>query len=62
LHSCAGKGLAYLSLRTAISAIVQNFDVEIVSEEAARKFGEGWEDTYVISLPPLPLRFTPRAK
>lgn len=34
LHHCAGKDMALLTLRTAMSTIVQNFDITIAPEES----------------------------
>lgn len=45
-----------------MSAIVQNFDVELVPGEQAENFDEGFVDVFMISLPQLKLRFVPRTK
>ncbi|KAF2730514.1 cytochrome P450 [Polyplosphaeria fusca] len=60
-HSCVGKNLAYLSLRTSLSLIMLNFDVGLALEESGRDFINGALDTVVLMLPPLRLVFTPRA-
>jgi len=62
LHNCAGKGLAFLTLRTVVSAIVQNFDIGFVPGETMEDFDEKFLDTFMIALPQLKLCFTPRAK
>ncbi|KAF2689772.1 cytochrome P450 67 [Lentithecium fluviatile CBS 122367] len=61
LHSCAGKNLAYLTLRTVVSAIMLNFDVEFAPGETGEAFDK-FVDNFIMSLPPLKLRFGPRCK
>jgi hypothetical protein len=51
-----------LTLRSVLSAIVQNFDVGFVPGETNEDFGEQFLDTFIITLPSLTLRLTPRAK
>ncbi|KAH6619026.1 cytochrome P450 67 [Boeremia exigua] len=63
LHHCAGKEVAYLTLRTAISAIVQNFDVTFApeeSEESIKAFDERFLSSMLMTLRPLHLVFTER--
>ena len=45
-----------------MSAIAQNFDVAFEPGHATHDFDKNFSDSYVISLPPLALRFTPRVK
>lgn len=62
MHACAGKNLAFLSLRTAVSAIVQNFVVDFAPGETGEEFDERFRDTFLMTLLPLQLQFTPRAE
>ncbi|KAF3038407.1 hypothetical protein E8E11_005959 [Didymella keratinophila] len=59
-YSCPGKNLAQLSLRIALSTIVQNFDISFSPEETGEKFDKEVLDTFTVTLPPLKLRFQPR--
>lgn len=59
-YGCPGKHLANMSLRIAISAIVQNFEVSFGLGEDGRKFEEETLDTFTVTLPPLQLKFEPR--
>ncbi|KAF2866056.1 cytochrome P450 [Massariosphaeria phaeospora] len=61
-HNCIGKNLAYLSLRTSLSAIVLNFEVSLAEGETGEVFDTGFADTLLLTLPPLKLMFTPREK
>lgn len=40
--------MAYVILRTAVSAIVQNFDVEFVPGETPEDFDEQFIDTFLL--------------
>lgn len=65
LHRCAGKDLAYLTLRTALSAIVQNFDVGFSGEESEgslRAFDERFLSSLLMTLRPLRLVFRTRER
>ncbi|KAF3044325.1 hypothetical protein E8E12_007952 [Didymella heteroderae] len=59
-YSCPGKNLAQLSLRIALSTIVQNFDVSFAPGETGEKFDREVLDTFTVTLPPLQLQFQPR--
>lgn len=59
-YSCPGKNLAQLSLRIALSTIVQNFNISFAPGETGEKFDNGMLDTFTVTLPPLHLRFEPR--
>jgi cytochrome P450 len=59
-HACAGKGLAYMILRTSLSLIVQNFDVAFAPGETGETFDKEFLDTFLLALPPLKLVFTSR--
>ena len=61
MHACAGKNLAYLTMRTAISAIVQNFDITFAPGETGEKFDGDYLGQFVMMLRPLQLVFTPRS-
>jgi cytochrome P450 len=63
LHHCAGRDVAYLTLRTAISAIMQNFDVTFApeeSEETKSAFDSQFLSAVLMTLRPLHLVFTAR--
>ena len=65
LHHCAGKDVAYLTLRTAISAIVQNFDVRFAAEEneeSKKAFDERFLSSMLMTPRPVHLIFTVREK
>lgn len=59
-YSCPGKNLAQLSLRIALSTIVQNFDISFAPGETGEKFDKEVLDTFTVTLPPLQLQFKPR--
>ncbi|KAF1347461.1 putative benzoate 4-monooxygenase cytochrome P450 [Lizonia empirigonia] len=59
-YSCPGKNLAQLSLRIALSTIVQNFDISFAPGETGEKFDKEMLDTFTVTLPPLQLQFNPR--
>lgn len=58
-YSCPGKNLAYMSLRVALSTLVQKFDISFAAGETGTDFENNALDTFVITLPPLHLTFTP---
>jgi cytochrome P450 len=60
-YNCPGKNLAQLSLRIALSAIVQNFEVCFAQGENGEKFEKDTLDTFTVTLPELYLDFKPRA-
>jgi cytochrome P450 len=62
MHTCAGKSLAYLTLRTAISALVQNFDIDFAPGETGEKFDEKFLASLMMALRPIMLTFTPVAQ
>ncbi|KAL1592404.1 hypothetical protein SLS59_009757 [Nothophoma quercina] len=59
-YSCPGKNLAQLSLRVALSTIVQNFDITFAPGETGEAFDKEMLDTFTVTLPPLQLQFSPR--
>ncbi|KAF1851981.1 cytochrome P450 67 [Cucurbitaria berberidis CBS 394.84] len=59
MHSCAGKNLAYLTLRIALSAIVQNFEIPFAPGETGEKFDGNYLSSLMMTLRPLKLVFTP---
>jgi cytochrome P450 len=61
MHACAGKSLAYMTLRTAISALVQNFDIDFAPDETGEKFDGDFLASFMMVLRPLNLIFTPRS-
>ncbi|KAJ0114720.1 hypothetical protein J7T55_004964 [Diaporthe amygdali] len=58
-YSCPGKNFAYMSLRIALSILVQNFDISFSPGENGYSFENNALDCFVITLPPLHLNFTP---
>ncbi|KAF1962854.1 cytochrome P450 67 [Byssothecium circinans] len=60
LHSCIGKNLAFLSLRTAISLLVMEFDIELAEGESGEEFDKGFDDVFLMTLKPLRLKLTAR--
>jgi cytochrome P450 len=59
-YSCPGKNLAQLSLRIALSTIVQNFDISFAPGETGEAFDKEVLDTFTVTLPPLHLEFKAR--
>ncbi|KAH7117023.1 cytochrome P450 67 [Dendryphion nanum] len=57
-HMCPGNNLAYTSLRSSVSAIFLNFEVDFAEEETGNDFDEEFQDSALILLPPLKLIFT----
>lgn len=55
---CPGNNLAYTSLRSSVSAIFLNFEVDFAEEETGNDFDEEFQDSALILLPPLKLIFT----
>jgi hypothetical protein len=51
-----------MSMRTAISSIAQQFDIEFAPGETGEQFDTGGKDAFTTVLPPLNLVFTPRKK
>lgn len=49
-----------LSLRTSISSIAQQFDIEFAPGETGNEFLAEAKDTFTTALPPLRLCFSPR--
>lgn len=58
-YSCPGKNLAYLSLRIALSTLVQNFEISFAEGEDGTAFEKEALDTFVVTLTPLHIVFTP---
>jgi cytochrome P450 len=61
MHACAGKGLAYMTLRIAISALVQNFEFNFAPGEPGEKFDGEFLASFMMVLRPLKLIFTPKS-
>lgn len=59
-YTCPGRHLALMELSMAISRIAMRYDLAFVSAEEADKFDNGSMDTFLMSLPPLSITFTPR--
>ncbi|KAH8647268.1 cytochrome P450 [Xylariales sp. PMI_506] len=59
-YICPGKNLARISIRAALSMILLTFDVSFAPGENGEVFDNEVLDTFVITLPPLMLCFTPR--
>ncbi|KAI2613387.1 putative benzoate 4-monooxygenase cytochrome P450 [Hypoxylon sp. NC1633] len=59
-YGCAGKNLAMMSLRIALSRIVQHFDVALAPGETGEAFDKEAKDTFTIFLKPVMLEFSPR--
>ncbi|KAJ1325421.1 cytochrome P450 family 628 [Microdochium nivale] len=59
-YICPGRYLARHSVRAALSVILLNFDVSFAPGETGEAFDKDMLDTFVITLAPLNLRFTPR--
>lgn len=49
-----------MTVRIALSSIVQEFDVSFAPGETGEKFDKEAMDTFTTTLPPLFLQFTPR--
>ncbi|KAK8086189.1 hypothetical protein PG994_001163 [Apiospora phragmitis] len=56
--SCPGKNLALMTLRIALSVILQNFKVDFAPGETGVEFDNEAKDTFTTTLPPLKLQFT----
>lgn len=61
-YGCIGKGLALMELRTIVTLLVTQFDVEFAPGEDGRAFIEESKDVFTIALADLNLRFTPRKR
>ncbi|KAI1481739.1 cytochrome P450 [Daldinia eschscholtzii] len=59
-YGCIGKHLAMMTLRIALSRIVQHFDVAFAAGETGEMFDKGAQDIFTTSLKPLVLQFSPR--
>lgn len=59
-YACPGKNLAMLSLRTSVSSIAMNFNVDFAEGETGETFDKEALDTFTTTLPPLHLKFTSR--
>ncbi|KAF8917303.1 cytochrome P450 67 [Mucidula mucida] len=57
--SCIGKTLARMEMRTVISKLVMNFDIELADEEVERTFERDTKDMFTLYLPELRLRLVP---
>ncbi|KXJ88976.1 cytochrome P450 [Microdochium bolleyi] len=61
-YICPGRYLARHIVRAALSTILLNFDVSFGPGETGEAFDKDMLDTFVITLPPLSLCFTPRGE
>lgn len=61
-YSCPGKNLAMVNLRMSIAAILLTFDISFAPGEDGVSFDKDGLDTFVVTLPPLHLRFEPRVR
>jgi len=59
-HSCVGKQLALLSLRTAVSRLVEHFDIRFAEGETGERLLRDTRDLFTVELAPLKLVFTRR--
>ncbi|KAI5857444.1 putative benzoate 4-monooxygenase cytochrome P450 [Durotheca rogersii] len=59
--ACPGKNLAMMALRIAISRIAQSFDISFAPGETGEEFDTEELESFITKLPPLKLRFLPRA-
>ncbi|ROW01204.1 hypothetical protein VSDG_02711 [Cytospora chrysosperma] len=58
-YTCPGKNVANLALRIALAMLVQKFDISFAPGEDGEAFVKDSLDTFVVTLPPLHLQFTP---
>ncbi|KAF9639897.1 hypothetical protein BFW01_g11703 [Lasiodiplodia theobromae] len=58
--NCAGKQLAKLELRMFLSRVALNFDISYAPGETGEYFEKNQQDTFTLTLPPLPLMFKSR--
>ncbi|KAF2736158.1 cytochrome P450 [Polyplosphaeria fusca] len=58
-HLCAGKHMAYMSMRIALSKLVMEFDVKFAPGEDGIAFYTQESETFSTLVPPLQLKFTP---
>lgn len=59
-HLCAGKTMAYISMRAVLSKLVMAFDVAFAPGEDGVIFDTQELETFSTVVPPLQLTFTPR--
>jgi cytochrome P450 len=59
-YSCPGKNLAIMSLRIAVSTVMQRFRVGFAKGESGEKFDKEAMDTFTTTLPPLQVEFQRR--
>ncbi|KAF3056243.1 Tryprostatin B 6-hydroxylase [Daldinia childiae] len=59
-YSCPGKNLALMTLRIAISSLVQHFDITFAAGETGEIFDTEAQDVFTTHLEPLNLQFSPR--
>lgn len=59
-HACAGKTMAYISMRTALSKLLLEYEVSFAPGEDGVAFDTQELETFSTVLPPLQLQFTPR--
>jgi cytochrome P450 len=62
VYKCPGDKLAMMSMRIAISSIVQQFDVKLAAGETGEAFEKERKDAFTTVLSPLKLEFVPRDK
>jgi hypothetical protein len=61
-YNCVGRNLAFLTLRTSISRIVQNFDITFAPGETGERFDQDALETLTTTLPPVMVQFTARVR
>ncbi|KAF2650048.1 monooxygenase [Lophiostoma macrostomum CBS 122681] len=62
VYKCVGDKMAMISMRIAISSIVQQFDLRLASGETGEAFDKERKDAFTTVLKPLQLLFVPRKK
>lgn len=62
IYKCPGSVLAMMSMRTAISSIVQQFDIKFAPGETGELFDKDRKDVFTTVLHPLQLEFTLRSE
>lgn len=60
LHTCPGKNLAWMSMRTTLSKIAQHFDLSFGPGESGDHFDTEALDCFTMAVTPLMVRFTSR--
>lgn len=58
-YTCPGKNVANMSLRIALAKLVLKYDISFAPGEDGEAFVKDSLDTFVVTLPPLQMQFTP---